>query len=222
MPSSRTTRSSRLPPILTQPQALKALLGASAPRPWNGPIPRSRSTRPSNHPVIEAFQGAGGRLIDQDTVDGTVLMSHIPDVGRFLKCHPSRSSTAGPSQRAAPLPLELGITSDDHRWLIHIEGKNSRVEPDKLSRRHLTLSPSTLVRLLMGHTGIDAAASRGRFLGLDRNRDRRRPHPLPGPADLAEPARRGDGLSSGIVLQALASTQSHRPGHQCHPPVLST
>ena len=57
-----------------------------------------------------------------------------------------------------PLPLELGLTVGDHRWLLHVEGKNSRVEPDKLSRRHLTLSPATMVRLAMGHTGIDRAS----------------------------------------------------------------
>jgi hypothetical protein len=61
------------------------------------------------------------------------------------------------------LPLEIGITTDAGRWLIHIEAKSSRVEPDKLSRRHLTLPPSTLVRLLMGHTGIDEAANEEGF-----------------------------------------------------------
>src|SRR5208282_4407318 len=35
----------------------------------------------------------------------------------------------------------------------------TRIEPDKLSRRHLTLSPQTLVRLLMGHTSVDSTTS---------------------------------------------------------------
>ena len=145
------------------PQALKALLGRVRAEALERAYPQVMVHAPSNHPVIEAFLGAGGRLIDQDSIDGTVLMSHIPDVGRFLKCIlPELSHRAVAA--GCPLPLELGISSDDHRWLIHIEGKNSRVEPDKLSRRYLTLSPSTLVRLLMGHTGIDVSAGEEGFV----------------------------------------------------------
>jgi hypothetical protein len=62
------------------------------------------------------------------------------------------------------LPVELGISVEDERWLIHVDRKESRVEPEKLSRRHLTLSPSGLVRLLLGHTGIDAAAEEEGFV----------------------------------------------------------
>jgi len=47
--------------------------------------------------------------------------------------------------------------------MIHIESKQSRIEPDKLSRRYLTLSPSTLVRLMMGHVGIDEASAEEGF-----------------------------------------------------------
>jgi len=146
----------------TQPQALKALLGRVRAEALERAYPQVTVHAPSNHPVIEAFLGAGGRLIDQDAVDGNVLMAHVPDVGRFLKFIlpelTRRAVAAGCS-----LPLELGITTDDHRWLIHIEGKNSRVEPDKLSRRHLTLSASSLVRLVMGHTDIETAAGEDGF-----------------------------------------------------------
>ena len=48
--------------------------------------------------------------------------------------------------------------------MIHADAKNSRIEPEKLSRRYLTLSPSALVRLLMGHTGIDAASEEEGFV----------------------------------------------------------
>ena len=48
--------------------------------------------------------------------------------------------------------------------MIHIDSKSSRVEPDKLSRAYLTLTASGLVRLLLGHIGIDAAAEEDGFI----------------------------------------------------------
>jgi hypothetical protein len=145
------------------PQALCALLGRVRAEALERAYPQVTVHAPSNHPVIEAFLSAGGRLVDHDVIDGTVSMYHIPDVGRFLMCIlpelNRRAAAAG-----SPLPLELGITTEDHRWLIHIEGKNSRVEPDKLSRRHLTLTPPTLARLLMGHTGVDTSAGEEGFV----------------------------------------------------------
>jgi hypothetical protein len=51
----------------------------------------------------------------------------------------------------------------DGRWLVHIEARSPRIEPDRLSRRHLTLSRATLVRLALGHTGIDRASGEDSF-----------------------------------------------------------
>jgi predicted N-acetyltransferase YhbS len=145
------------------PPALRALLGRVRAEALERAYPQVTVQAPTDHPVIEAFLGASGRLIDQDVVDGSVSMYHIPELGRFLKAIlPELSRRAIAS--GCPLPLELGITTEDQRWLIHIEAKDSRVEPDKLSRRHLTLTPATLVRLLMGHTGIDAAAGEEGFV----------------------------------------------------------
>ena len=58
------------------------------------------------------------------------------------------------------LPLELGLTVGERRWLLHIEAKGSRVEPDKLSRRHLTLSRAALVSV--GGTLASARDERAR------------------------------------------------------------
>ena len=83
-------------------------------------------------------------------------MYHIPDVGGFLTAIlPELSRRARESGVA--LPIELGLTVEDHRWLLHIGDKEARVEPDKLSRRHLGLSSAAFVRLVMGHSGIDRA-----------------------------------------------------------------
>jgi GNAT superfamily N-acetyltransferase len=144
------------------PQALKALLGRVRAEALERAYPQVTVHAPSTHPVIEAFLTAGGRLIDRDSNEGSVSMYHIPDAGRFLTGilpELNRRVTAAGSA----LPMELGITTEDHRWMVHIQGKHSRIERDKLSRRHLTLSPSTLVRLLMGHTDVDAAASEEGF-----------------------------------------------------------
>jgi predicted N-acetyltransferase YhbS len=145
------------------PQAMRALLGRVRAEALERAYPEVMVYAPADHPVMEAVRTSSGRIIDQDSYDGTVSMYHIPDLGRFLKCIlPELARRV--IEAGASLPLELGISSGDERWLIHIDGKESRVEPEKLSRRHLTLSPSALVRLLMGHTGVDAAADEEGFV----------------------------------------------------------
>jgi predicted N-acetyltransferase YhbS len=145
------------------PQALRALLGRVRAEALERAYPEVIVHAPSNHPVIDAVREATGRIVDQDAYEGTVSMYHIPGVGLFLKCIlPELARRA--TESGCPLPLELGISVQDHRWLIHLDGKHSRVEPEKLSRRHLTLTPPAMVRLLMGHTGIDAASNEDGFI----------------------------------------------------------
>ncbi|SIN80385.1 Predicted acetyltransferase [Singulisphaera sp. GP187] len=144
------------------PQALKALLGRVRAEALERAYPEVIVHAPVDHPVLEAFRAASGKVIDQEDYEGTCSMYHIPNIDLFLELIlPELGRRA--EHAGAAVPLELGMTVGDRRWLIHIEGKKSRVEPDKLSRRHLTLSPSTLVRLLMGHCGIDGAATEEGF-----------------------------------------------------------
>jgi GNAT superfamily N-acetyltransferase len=139
------------------PQALKALLGRIRAEALERAYPEVIVHAPVDHPVIEAFRAASGKIVDQDEHEGIASMYHIPNVDRFLvEILPELSRRA--LRAGVPLPLELGLTVGDRRWLLHVEAKTARVEPDKLSRRHLTLSPATLVRLTMGHIGIDRAA----------------------------------------------------------------
>jgi predicted N-acetyltransferase YhbS len=145
------------------PPALRALLGRVRAEALERAYPEVIVHAPVNHPVIDTIRTAMGKVVDQDVNDGVVSMYHIPDLGRFLRCVvPELARRAHESGCA--LPLEMGISTDDHRWLIHIDRKSSRVEPDKLSRRHLTLTPQALVRLLMGHTGINAASVEDGFI----------------------------------------------------------
>ena len=83
-------------------------------------------------------------------------MYHVPDPGRFLEAILPELVRRARHVKAA-LPLELGLTVNDKRWLVQIASRKARVEPDKLSRRHLTLSPAAFTRLVMGHSGIDQA-----------------------------------------------------------------
>ncbi len=147
----------------TYPQALRVLLGRVRAEALERAYPEVTVFAPRNHPVMDVIRTSSGRIIDQEAYDGTVSMYHIPDLGRFLKAIlPELARRALESGTA--LPVELGISVEDERWLIHVDRKESRVEPEKLSRRHLTLSPSGLVRLLLGHTGIDAAAEEEGFV----------------------------------------------------------
>jgi predicted acetyltransferase len=147
----------------TQPQALKALLGRVRAEALERAYPEVTVYAPSDHPVIDVMRGASGRIVDQDAYEGTYSMYHIPDPGRFLKAIlPELARRA--TESGVTLPLELGISCADERWMIHLGGRSSRVEPDKLSRRHLTLSCSGLVRLLMGHTEIDGASEEDGFI----------------------------------------------------------
>ena len=156
MRSSRITRFSKSRSTRLSPRHCARCWAGCGPRRSSGAYPEVSVSAPSDHPVIEAMRQASGRVLDQDLLEGSASMYHIPDLGRFLKSIlPELARRA--AEAKCQLPLELGISKDDERWLIHIQGKHSRVEPDKLSRRHLSLKAPALVRLLMGHTGIDAS-----------------------------------------------------------------
>jgi hypothetical protein len=149
----------------SHPQALRALLGRIKSEALERAYPEVIVYAPPEHPALDAFRGASGKVVDQDEFEGTSSMYHIPDVERFLKAAlPELSRRAAES--GAPLPLELGLTVGERRWLLHVgaTAAQSRVERDKLSRRHLTLTPASFVRLALGHSGIDGAASEDGFV----------------------------------------------------------
>ena len=148
----------------SHPQALRALLGRIRAEALERAYPEVVVHAPPDAPVLESFRTVGGKVIDQDEYEGTCSMYHIPDVERFLKAIlPELSKRAVDSGSA--LPIELGLTVSDKRYMLHVDATaaRSRVEPDKLSRRHLTLAPAAFVRLVMGHNGVDAAANEDGF-----------------------------------------------------------
>ena len=138
------------------PEALRALLGRVRAEALERAYPQVVVSAPSDHAVIQAFRNASGRVLNQDEYEGTTSMYHIPDPGAFLEA--ILPELARRSREAdGPWPVELGLTVDDKKWLIHVDKKSQRVEADKLGRRHLTLTARTFARLAMGHTGIDQA-----------------------------------------------------------------
>ncbi len=138
------------------PQAMQVLLGRVRAEALERAYPEVIISAPPTHPVMEVAAAPPGKMIDVDDFDNTVSMCHIPDLGRFLNTVlPELSRRARES--GTQLPLELGLTLDDARYLIHIDRRSARIEPDKLSRRHLSFTQPTLVRLLMGHVSVDEA-----------------------------------------------------------------
>jgi GNAT superfamily N-acetyltransferase len=142
------------------PHALRALLGRVRAESLERAYPEVVIHAPLGHPALELVREGAGRIVDQEEWEGTSSMYHIPDADRFLAAAlPELARRAKDSGLA--LPLELGLTVGDRRFLLHLEGsaKKSRIEPDKLSRRHLTLTAPAFVRLALGHTGIDRAVA---------------------------------------------------------------
>ena len=66
------------------PQALKALLGRVRAEALERAYPEVVVHAPIDHPVIDAFRVASGKVIDQEEYDGTSSMYHIPNIDRFL------------------------------------------------------------------------------------------------------------------------------------------
>jgi hypothetical protein len=138
------------------PQALRALVARVRSEALERAYPEVIVHAPADHPVLEIFRQASGRVVDQEDWEASSTMYHIPDVEGFLQAIcPELAERA--REASAPLPLELGLSTDDKRWLLRVKPSGCRVEPDKLSRRHLKLSPSALTRLCLGHSGIDQA-----------------------------------------------------------------
>ncbi len=140
------------------PQALRALLGRIRAEALERAYPEVPIHAPVDHPALDVVRQAGGRIIDQEEWEDSCAMYHIPDPDRLLHAIlpelTRRARAAG-----TVLPLELGLSVEDHRWLIHIDAKSARIEPDKLSRRHLSLTAPAFARLVLGHSGIDRAVA---------------------------------------------------------------
>jgi hypothetical protein len=138
------------------PHAMQALLGRVRAEALERAYPEVLIHAPPDHPAFEAVRAGSGRVVEAEDWDNSTSMYHVTDPGAFLTAILPELARRARGAGAA-LPFELGVTVEDRRTMIHIDPKAARVEADKLSRRHLTMSPTAFVRLAMGHTGIDRA-----------------------------------------------------------------
>jgi predicted N-acetyltransferase YhbS len=138
------------------PQALQALLGRIRAEALERAYPEVVIHAPADHPALEVVRESNGRVVDEEEWEGTASMYHIPDPGRFLQA--ALPELRRRVREASPgWPFDLGVTIEDQRWMIHISAHGIRLEPDRLGRRHLMLSPAGFTRLVLGHSGIDDA-----------------------------------------------------------------
>lgn len=139
-----------------RPEALPALLGRVRSEALERAYPEVVVHAPLDHPVIESFRSIKGTILNVDELEGNASMYRIPDPERFLLAVlPELSKRVAESDSS---PVELGLTVEDRRYLLHVEPTKNRtsLDTDRLGRRHLSLTPDTFVRLVLGHTDPDA------------------------------------------------------------------
>lgn len=142
-----------------RPEVMPLLLGRVRSEALERAYPEVLIHAPPGHAALDLVRAGGGQVISREEWDGEVFMYHAPDPARLLNYLLPEIARRVKLERVG-LPLDLGLVVDDERWLVHIgPGKSSRIEPDKLGRRYLTLSSSAFVRLVLGHTGIERAIS---------------------------------------------------------------
>jgi predicted N-acetyltransferase YhbS len=146
------------------PDALPALFGRIRSEALERAYPEVILHAPPDHVAMQQLKASGGKILHREEWEGDVQMYHAPDPGLLLaRLLPQIARHA--KQAGAALPLDLGLSIGDQRFLIHIAaGKSSRIESGKLGRRHLTLSGGSFVRLLLGHSSIDHLISEDRVV----------------------------------------------------------
>ncbi len=115
------------------PQALRALLGRVRAEALERAYPQVTVHAPIGHPAIEAVLSGSGRLFDQEIIDGSASMYHIPDLGQFLK-----AALPEFTRRAACRWLRLatgdrhhhrrGALADPHRGEV-VAGRTRQAQP---------------------------------------------------------------------------------------------
>jgi GNAT superfamily N-acetyltransferase len=139
------------------PFAMQALLGRVRSEALERAYPHVAIHAPPQHPALEIVREVGGKVLDEEESEGAVSLYHVPNPEAVLTLIlPDLLQRV--RQAKLTLPLDLGLSVGDRKLLVHlINARTSRVEPERLGRRHLSLTPAAFARLVLGHTGLDVA-----------------------------------------------------------------
>jgi predicted N-acetyltransferase YhbS len=139
------------------PYALEALLGRVRSEAIERAYPEVIVHAPLSHPALTIIGEAGGSVSSLDAWEGEVSLVNVPEPVRLMNMMLPEFARRARAARVA-LPLELGIVVGDQRWMLHVaQSRATKLESERVGRRHLTLSQPALVRLLLGHHDIDTA-----------------------------------------------------------------
>ena len=139
------------------PFALQALLGRVRSEALERAYPHVTIHAPPGHPALEVVRDVGGKALDEEESEGEVSLYHIPSAQALLTAlMPDFLERLRHTKQS--YPLNLGLTVGDQKLLIEFASAESgTVELERVGRRHLTMSQSAFTRLVLGHTGLDAA-----------------------------------------------------------------
>ena len=143
------------------PFALEALLGRVRSEAIERAYPEVIIHAPGDHPVMSIVREAGGSIVNQEQWEGEISMVNVPDHARLLNMMLPEFARRARAAKVT-LPLELGLVMGEQRWLLHVAtSRATKLEPDRVGRRHLALSGPALTRLALGHSNIDEAVEEG-------------------------------------------------------------
>jgi hypothetical protein len=143
------------------PYALEALLGRVRSEAIERAYPEVIVHAPIGDAAMNLVREAGGTVVNQEQWDGEFSMVYLPDPARLLNLMLPEFARRARAARVT-LPLELGLVVGEQRWLLHVAtSRATKLEPDRVGRRHLALSQSALTRLALGHQDIDSAVEAG-------------------------------------------------------------
>lgn len=143
------------------PYALEALLGRVRSEAIERAYPEVIIHAPLAHPAMQSVRDSNGTVVNQERWDGEVSMVNVPDHARLLNLMLPEFARRARAARVA-LPLDLGLVVGEQRWLLHVaQSRSTKLEPDRVGRRHLTLSAPALTRLMLGHHEVDTAIELG-------------------------------------------------------------
>ncbi|MBN1910960.1 MAG: GNAT family N-acetyltransferase [Pirellulales bacterium] len=118
---------------------------------------------PSGDPLHRLFDLAGGRQGRPESDRGGLLMVRILSPLRLLR-HLSSQWPELAASAGLPLPLELGLAVDRHRYFIKLGPQGVAVTSGKLGPDHLRMTESDFPRLVLGQLDWSIVLAAGQVI----------------------------------------------------------